>query len=146
MTPLRTLWHAQDCTSKRDDRGKFQTNIVQPRRTSKRSYSRHHLYDPGAVFAGEVAVGKERVQHFFWKFIDTYIYTCHIYLVKSWSSKDILKVLFADGWFFKHQVGSHVQLIHPSKQGKVTVAHPKKDVPIKTVKSIFRQAGIPLED
>ena len=66
--------------------------------------------------------------------------------MKSWSSREILAVLNADGWVEKHQIGSHKQLVHPTKPGKVTVAHPKKDVPIKTVKSIFRQAGITVED
>ncbi|HDN2383734.1 TPA: type II toxin-antitoxin system HicA family toxin, partial [Clostridioides difficile] len=27
-------------------------------------------------------------------------------------------------------------------KGKVTVPHPKKDLPLRTVKSIFKQAGI----
>ncbi|HFL3251971.1 TPA: type II toxin-antitoxin system HicA family toxin [Clostridioides difficile] len=39
-------------------------------------------------------------------------------------------------------VGDHHQFKHPIKKGKVTVPHPKKDLPIRTVKSIFKQAGI----
>jgi predicted RNA binding protein YcfA (HicA-like mRNA interferase family) len=66
--------------------------------------------------------------------------------MKSWSSREVLTRLLGDGWFVKHQVGSHVQLVHPTKAGKVTVPHPKKDVTIATVRSIFRQAEIPLED
>jgi predicted RNA binding protein YcfA (HicA-like mRNA interferase family) len=45
----------------------------------------------------------------------------------------------------KRQVGSHVQLIHPVKPGKVTVPHPRKDLAAGTVKSIARQAGLRLE-
>jgi predicted RNA binding protein YcfA (HicA-like mRNA interferase family) len=66
--------------------------------------------------------------------------------MKSWSSKELLKRLAADGWTVKHQVGSHVQLIHPTKPGKVTVPHPRKDLAPGTAKSIALQAGIDLED
>jgi predicted RNA binding protein YcfA (HicA-like mRNA interferase family) len=38
--------------------------------------------------------------------------------------------------------GSHHQFKHPTKPGRVTVPHPKRDLPIGTVRSIFRQAGL----
>ncbi|WP_322789224.1 type II toxin-antitoxin system HicA family toxin [Carboxydothermus ferrireducens] len=41
--------------------------------------------------------------------------------------------------------GEHHQFKHPVKKGKVTVPHPKKNIPIKTVKSILKQAGIEIE-
>jgi predicted RNA binding protein YcfA (HicA-like mRNA interferase family) len=66
--------------------------------------------------------------------------------MKSWTSRELLKRLLADGWVVKHQVGSHVQLVHPKKTGKVTVPHPNKDLAIGTVKSIARQARIDLEE
>jgi predicted RNA binding protein YcfA (HicA-like mRNA interferase family) len=62
--------------------------------------------------------------------------------VRSYSSADVLRMLFEDGWLVKNQVGSHVQLVHPQKPGKVTVPHPKKDLDVKTVTSILRQAGL----
>ena len=65
--------------------------------------------------------------------------------MKSWTSRELLKRLFADGWIIKHQVGSLVQLVHPRKAGKVTVPHPNKDLAAGTIKSIARQAGIDLE-
>jgi len=65
--------------------------------------------------------------------------------MKSWTSRDILKVLADDGWIIKHTVGSHVQLVHPAKPGKVTVPHPRKDLAPGTVRSIARQAGLDLE-
>ncbi|WP_413926715.1 type II toxin-antitoxin system HicA family toxin [Clostridioides sp. ZZV14-5902] len=37
---------------------------------------------------------------------------------------------------------SPTQFKHPTKKGKVTVPHPNKDLPLRTVKSIFKQAGI----
>ncbi|MGA2547430.1 MAG: type II toxin-antitoxin system HicA family toxin [Rectinemataceae bacterium] len=65
--------------------------------------------------------------------------------MKSWSSWDVLKVLADDGWVVKHQVGSHIQLVHPTKSGKVTVPHPKKNLAQGTVRSIARQADLDLE-
>ena len=42
-----------------------------------------------------------------------------------------------------NQKGSHVQLKHPFKKGKVTVpVHKGKTLPVGTVKSILRQVGI----
>ncbi|KDN12742.1 hypothetical protein SALWKB12_1266 [Snodgrassella communis] len=38
--------------------------------------------------------------------------------------------------------GSHHQFKHASKSGRVTVPHPKKDLPLGTVKNIFKQAGV----
>jgi len=58
------------------------------------------------------------------------------------SSIEILQKLSNDGWIIKNQRGSHVQLIHPIKKGEITIPHPKKDLPKKTVKSILKQAGL----
>jgi predicted RNA binding protein YcfA (HicA-like mRNA interferase family) len=57
-------------------------------------------------------------------------------------SRMIIKMLQKDGWHKVDQSGSHLQLKHPSKKGRVTVPHPKKDIPIGTLRSIQRQAGI----
>jgi predicted RNA binding protein YcfA (HicA-like mRNA interferase family) len=54
----------------------------------------------------------------------------------------LIKRLKADGWFLVHTVGSHQQFKHAAKPGKVTVPHPKKDLPLPTVRSILRQAGL----
>lgn len=62
--------------------------------------------------------------------------------MKSYSSKEIIKILTADGWCEVNCEGSHHQYKHPSKKGRVTVTHPVKDIPLKTVKSIMRQAGL----
>lgn len=48
----------------------------------------------------------------------------------------------ADGWCLVRTKGSHHHFKHPSKVGLVTIPHPKKDIPIKTVKSILKQAGL----
>jgi predicted RNA binding protein YcfA (HicA-like mRNA interferase family) len=58
------------------------------------------------------------------------------------NSSALIKKLKADGWVLTHTVGSHHQFTHATKPGKVTVPHPKKDLPIGTVKSIMKQAGL----
>ena len=60
------------------------------------------------------------------------------------NSRDIIKKLKADGWYQVSTTGSHHHFKHPEKTGKVTVPHPKKDIPIKTLSSIEKQAGIKL--
>ena len=57
-------------------------------------------------------------------------------------SRTLIKQLEADGWYLVGVKGSHHQYKHPHKQGRVTVPHPKKDLPIGTVKSILKQAGL----
>jgi predicted RNA binding protein YcfA (HicA-like mRNA interferase family) len=42
------------------------------------------------------------------------------------------------------QTGSHPHFKHPTKPGKVTVPHPKKDLPLKTIKSIEKASGVKL--
>jgi predicted RNA binding protein YcfA (HicA-like mRNA interferase family) len=58
------------------------------------------------------------------------------------NSKSIIKQIQADGWVLVHTKGSHHQFKHPTKLGKVTVPHPKKDLPLPTAKSILKQAGL----
>lgn len=62
--------------------------------------------------------------------------------MKSYSSREIIKLLEADGWYEVNCVGDHHQYKHPSKPGRVTVTHPRKDFPIRTLKSIQKQAGL----
>jgi predicted RNA binding protein YcfA (HicA-like mRNA interferase family) len=57
------------------------------------------------------------------------------------SSREIIQMLEADGWVLARAVGSHHQFRHPAKPGKVTVPHPNKDIPVGTLRSIYRQAG-----
>lgn len=60
------------------------------------------------------------------------------------NSRDIIRELKKDGWCEVNQVGSHKQFKHPRKAGRVTVPHPKRDVPPGTLRSIEKQAGIKL--
>lgn len=59
-------------------------------------------------------------------------------------SRDVIKELQKDGWYEVRQVGSHRQFKHPTKKGRVTVPHPKRDIPIGTLKSIEKHTGIKL--
>lgn len=59
-------------------------------------------------------------------------------------STNIIAALKQDGWEQVAQKGSHVQFKHPTKPGRVTVPHPKKDIPLGTLKSIEKQARIKL--
>lgn len=57
-------------------------------------------------------------------------------------SREIIKKIEKDGWYLVRARGSHHQFKHPTKPGKVTIPHPKKDLPKKTVESILKQAGL----
>jgi predicted RNA binding protein YcfA (HicA-like mRNA interferase family) len=60
------------------------------------------------------------------------------------NSRDIIRALAADGWERVAQRGSHVQFKHPTKPGRVTIPHPKKDIPLGTLRSIEKQSGLKL--
>jgi predicted RNA binding protein YcfA (HicA-like mRNA interferase family) len=60
------------------------------------------------------------------------------------NSRDIIREIERDGWYLVGVSGSHHQFRHPGKPGRVTVQHPRKDVPIGTLRSIERQAGLKL--
>jgi predicted RNA binding protein YcfA (HicA-like mRNA interferase family) len=63
-------------------------------------------------------------------------------LLKSYSSREIVRLLTNDGWVLVRIEGSHHMFRHDTKPGTVTVPHPKKDLPVKTSLSILKQAGI----
>lgn len=56
--------------------------------------------------------------------------------------KEMEKIILADGWVLKSQVGSHKQYVHPIKPGKVTIPFHGKDLPKGTENSILKQAGL----
>ncbi|MBM3550280.1 MAG: type II toxin-antitoxin system HicA family toxin [Alphaproteobacteria bacterium] len=59
------------------------------------------------------------------------------------NSRDIIRRLEKEGWRPVRSKSSHRQFKHPAKSGRVTVPHPKKDMPLKTVLSIYESAGWP---
>ena len=73
--------------------------------------------------------------------------------MKSYSSREVIKILKANGWYLTATVGSHHHFKHPNIPGKVTVKHPNipgketvkhpaKDIPRKTLASIAQQSGL----
>ncbi|MFZ6050187.1 type II toxin-antitoxin system HicA family toxin [Pseudomonas sp. CR3202] len=57
-------------------------------------------------------------------------------------SKEIIAMLEADGWYEVAVKGSHHQFKHPRKPGRVTVPHPKSDIPVGTANNILKTAGL----
>ena len=62
--------------------------------------------------------------------------------MKSYSSREVIRILTEDGWYEISCVGDHHQYKHPVKPGKVTIVHPEKDIPRGTLRSIAKQAGV----
>ncbi|QYF86070.1 type II toxin-antitoxin system HicA family toxin [Brevundimonas sp. PAMC22021] len=60
------------------------------------------------------------------------------------NSRDIIRALEADGWFEVAHKGSHKQFKHPTRPGRVTLVHPRRDLPIGTLRSIEQQSGLKL--
>ena len=60
------------------------------------------------------------------------------------TARDIVAGLKADGWLVVRTKGSHAQFRHPTKPGLVTVPMHTGDLPIGTLKSIEKAAGIKL--
>jgi len=62
--------------------------------------------------------------------------------VSIMDSQKLIRMLQDDGWEIIRTKGSHHHMKHQEKPGLVTVPHPKKDLPIGTVSSILKQAGL----
>jgi len=61
----------------------------------------------------------------------------------SLKPREVLRALLKAGFYVHETTGSHVQLKHPDKPGRVTVPnHQGFDLPKPIVKSIIRQAGL----
>ena len=58
------------------------------------------------------------------------------------NSRDITGAIEADGWFHVATKGDHWQFKHPTRPGRVTVPHPKRDLPIGTLRSMEKQADV----
>ena len=57
--------------------------------------------------------------------------------------RDVIRMLEEDGWQLVRTRGSHRQFRHSAKPGTVTVAgKPSLDIPIGTLGSILKQAGL----
>jgi predicted RNA binding protein YcfA (HicA-like mRNA interferase family) len=57
--------------------------------------------------------------------------------------REMVRALQKAGFQIHETSGSHVQLKHPARPGRITVACPERfDLPKHIVKSIVRQAGL----
>lgn len=60
-------------------------------------------------------------------------------------SREVIKKIEANGWYLDRvSDSSHHVFKHPNKSGIVVVPHPKKEIPIGTLKSIEKQSGVSL--
>ncbi len=59
-----------------------------------------------------------------------------------WSSAEVIRKLRAAGWELARVKGDHHHFKHSERAGIVTVPHPKKDLPLGTVRSIERASGV----
>jgi predicted RNA binding protein YcfA (HicA-like mRNA interferase family) len=64
--------------------------------------------------------------------------------MKSYSSRDIIKLLEKNGWELVRCTGDYHMFRHLTKKGIVTVPHPEKELKKGTLKSILKQAQITL--
>ncbi|WP_338028321.1 type II toxin-antitoxin system HicA family toxin [Acetobacter ascendens] len=66
-------------------------------------------------------------------------------MIMRMDSREIIKKIKADGWYLVATKGSHQQFKHPTKPGRVTVPHPKRDLPLGTLRSVEKQSGVKLK-
>ncbi|WP_145281263.1 type II toxin-antitoxin system HicA family toxin [Pirellulimonas nuda] len=60
--------------------------------------------------------------------------------MKVW---ELIRQLEGEGWRQVRMRGSHRQFVHATKPGTVTVSgKPNVDIPVGTLKSILKQAGL----
>ncbi|MCL2556905.1 MAG: type II toxin-antitoxin system HicA family toxin [Treponema sp.] len=61
------------------------------------------------------------------------------------TAREVLKLLKKDGWYVLEQHGSHIQMKHRAKKGKVSVPNHLGDIPLGTLRSVLAQAGLKQE-
>ncbi|MBV9734799.1 MAG: type II toxin-antitoxin system HicA family toxin [Acidisphaera sp.] len=59
-------------------------------------------------------------------------------------SRAVIRALERAGWVRVATKGSHWQFKHPVQAGRVTVPHPRRELPTGTLRSIEKQSGIRL--
>ena len=65
-------------------------------------------------------------------------------MIHTMRSSEVIRLLREDGWFVFNIRGSHHQFKHPTKP-EITVPHPRRELPLGTLRSIFTQAGLDME-
>lgn len=62
--------------------------------------------------------------------------------VRNVKSKELIKLLEANGWVLRGVKESHHIYTHPAKGGHICVPHPKNDLGVGLVHKLLKQAGI----
>ncbi len=57
------------------------------------------------------------------------------------NSRKLVRMLKQEGWELDRVSGDHHTFKHPDRVELITVTHPRKDLPIGQVRSIYRIAG-----
>ncbi len=57
------------------------------------------------------------------------------------NSSDIIRRLQREGFVLKSVRGSHHKFVHEATKRLAIVVHPKRDIPLGTVRDIYRSAG-----
>ena len=65
-------------------------------------------------------------------------------MAKLLSSRKIIKILESNGFYFVSKKGSHTK--YRNQKRTVIVPHPKKEIPVGTLRSIIRQSGLTMDD
>lgn len=62
--------------------------------------------------------------------------------LRNKTAKQMLRLLHENGWYAVNQEGSHCELKHPDRPGRVTVPIHTGTLSAKVIASILRQAGL----
>lgn len=57
------------------------------------------------------------------------------------NSRKLLQMLKRDGWELDRGKGDHHTFKHSEKTELITVTHPRRDLPVGLVRSVYRIAG-----
>lgn len=67
----------------------------------------------------------------------------HAWWPSAMKVRELIALLEDEGWLQVRQKGSHRQFHHPTRPGTVTVSgKPNVDIPLGTLHSILKQAGL----
>ena len=61
---------------------------------------------------------------------------------KTFSSREVIRLLEDDGWYEVRVTGSHHHFKHGMKSGIITVPHPRSDLGKGLINSILKQAKL----
>lgn len=65
-----------------------------------------------------------------------------VVILTTVNSKQVIKLLEADGWGLRNVKGSHHVFRHPTKPGHISVPHSKMDLGVGLVHKLLKQAGL----